>query len=205
MGLGAATGVEYVTVKSVFVTPPRSSGSRISGTSSEFAFRLGLGVGNQFEISYSTPFVLAKWQFLGSNRLAAQSEQWLGAVMVGYAKNYNHDTATTLSGIIRASTRVDTEAESLGMIIGYRFSKAMLMYGNLNTMFIESKTTISLDSEQYQYHDNARQRAAMLGMRWTLDDQKFIGIEGSLSLNSMDNTEDFTGRNFGVLFGAQWH
>ena len=96
IGLGAATGVEYVTVKDVRAIPPRSSGSRISGTSSEIAFRLGLGVGNRFEISYSTPFVLAKWQYLGSNRLAAQSEQWLGAVMAGYAKYHNQDTSSDL-------------------------------------------------------------------------------------------------------------
>ena len=207
IGLGAATGVEYVTVKNVLATPPRSSGSRISGTSSEIAFRLGLGVGKRFEISYSTPFVLAKWQFLGSNRLTAQSEQWLGAVMAGYANSHNKDTASSLltDGIETAFTRVDTEAESLGMIIGYRFNKAMLMYGTLNEMFIKSKTAINFETDKYQYKDNAHQRAAMLGIRWTLDDQKFIGIEGSLSLNSMDNAEDFTGRNLGVLFGAQWY
>jgi hypothetical protein len=210
-GIAYETPTFVVTVKDIEATPPSSSGSEITkdptgfetSTLDRVSLDLRIGLFKQFEISHMGDMFHVKYQFMGSPRLEAKANEWVGAITVDSFGSTRETEITSGSNV----SKYELEASGVGgsVIVGYRDDKNVIYYLNLNYLDFDADTDITQNSTPFSYSDDGSQLGAILGIRYEQSPKGFYAaLEWSYSKTKWADLKDKEWGTAGGVLGVSW-
>ncbi len=206
VGVGLHNPIYVVTVKDTASVPPISSGSEITRDPDAFdidvidniAIDLRVGLGNMIELTSTPGLYGLKFQFLGSSRIEAKSNELLASIIINQMNT--GERTSTVSSIV---SKVKSTGYGGGLIVGYRDSSEMVYYLHGNHLEFEATTDIT-NSTVYNYKGKGTQTGAILGIKREPKEGFYVALEIAYTKTAWETLEEKEYGTGGLIFGTSW-